>query len=337
MLKTTIELIDHLNQDNHSVNFTIINSLVNAILKCGNKEDADLILNQYLKNPFDFNHSVLLPVLTKFGDEHYAELVFQSFIKENKLIENADPAILEVIGNLQYDPVKPVLAEYVFDKPGADYYLSKSAVLGLLNFDCDEYQNEIESAIENCYNKNLFPEFVPALVCKLKNQPLVLEKLYELGSQYASTDCNAGIILGFSLSGEEGRKYFKRVLFDPLWETYSTSTGTIHFAYQGMKNAGINFNELYHEIKQISDKDQLAYSLDVLFALIERRIGDAEINLTESFSDIYSLLFKWENAKESNNLTALAAQVNKSEEAFQIERIIELKMHEEAILKNYIS
>ena len=335
MLKTTTELIDHLKQDKRSNNYTYINSLVNAILKCGDKDDADLILNQYLKNPFDFDHSALLPVIKKYGDKHYAEKLFQSFIKENKIIENADPTILEVIGYLKYDPVKPVLAGYIFGKPDVDYYVSKSAVLGLLNFNCVEYQNEIKSAIENCYDKNLFPEFVPALVCKLNDPTPVLEKLYELGSQYASTDCNAGIILGFSLSGEEGKRYFKQVLFDPIWEAYSTSTGTVNFAYQGMKNAGINFNELYQELKYISDKEQLSYSLDVFFALMERKINDPEINLNESFADIYNLLFNRENTNESSNLTDLALKTNKAEEAFQIETLVELKMNEEAILKNY--
>ena len=121
MLKTTIELIKHLNQDKQSNSFTYINSLVNAILKCGDKDDADLILNQFLKNPFDFDHSAILPVIKKYGDKHYAEKLFQSFIKENKIIGNADPAILEVLGHLQYDPVKPVLAGYIFEKPEADY------------------------------------------------------------------------------------------------------------------------------------------------------------------------------------------------------------------------
>ena len=204
-----------------------------------------------------------------------------------------------------------------------------------MNFECGEYQNEIKSAIENCYDKNLFPEFVPALVCKLNDPTPVLEKLYELGSQYASTDCNAGIILGFSLSGEEGKKYFKKVLFDPLWETYSTSTGTVNFAYQGMKNAGINFNELYQELKYISDKEQLSNSMDVFFALMERKINDPEINFDESFTDIYNLLFNRDNANESINLTDLALKTDKAEEVFHIETLIELKMNEEAILKNY--
>ena len=336
MLRTTTELIAHLNQDNQSRNFTVINILVNTIFKCGTKEDADLILNQYLKNPFDFDHATLLPVLKKLGDIHYAEKLFKVFIKDNKLVEHADAAILEVLGHLKYEPIKPVLADYLFGQPADEHDLSKNAVLGLLHFNCDEYQKEIETAIENCYYKNLFPEFVPALVCKLKDQAIVLEKLYELGSQYASTDCNAGIILGFSLSGQEGRRYFKKVLFDPLWETYSTATGNIHFAYRGMKNAGVTFKEIYSELKQISDKEQLDYSLAVFFALIERKVVDPEINFNESFAELYNLLFTWESTNESNNLANLATAFNKSDEVDQLEKLIELKMNEEAILKNYI-
>lgn len=103
-----------------------------------------------------------------------------------------------------------------------------------------------------------------------------------------------------------------------------------------MKNAGINFNELYQELKYISDKEQLSNSMDVFFALMERKINDPEINFDESFTDIYNLLFNRDNANESINLTDLVLKTNKAEEAFQIETLIELKMNEEAILKNYI-
>ena len=276
----------------------------------------------------------LLPVLKKFGDIDYAKKLYSFFIKENKLIENADPAILEVLGALQYDDVKSILAAYVFENSTSDYYISKSAVLGLLNFDCNEYQKEITTAIENCYQKNLFPEFVPALVCKLKDQSIVLDKLYELGSQYASTDCNAGIILGFSLSDALGRKYFKRILFDPGWETNSTATGTIHFAYLGMKYAGITFNELFQELKQNADKENLAYSLEVFFALTERKLIDWETSHGESYVDMYDLFFHHTNDK-GDNLTDLAMQVNKIEEATNIEKLIEQKMLEEAVLSNF--
>ncbi len=207
-------------------------SLVNSIVKCGYKSDADAILNQYLTNPNDFHYTYLIPVFKKFEDHSIAEQIFNVSIKQNKLSENDRPEILELLGQLKFTPIKQILADYIFGGSNTDYYISKYAILGLLNFNCSEYQKQIEIEIERCYGKNLFSEFVPALVCKLKDRNSILEKLYELGDKFASTDCNAGIVLGFSLCGEQGRRYFKKVLFSRNWEIYSFETGTIQYAYQ---------------------------------------------------------------------------------------------------------
>ncbi|HEV2831579.1 MAG TPA: hypothetical protein VGW31_06330 [Hanamia sp.] len=337
MLETTYELIKYLKLDKSERELTIICSLVNSIVKCGDKSDADAVLNQYLTNSYDFHYSYLLPVFKILGNHSVAEQIFNVSIYQNKLNENASTEILDVLGHLKYAPIKQILADYIFESRETDYYISKNAVLGLINFDCGEYQNNIEIEIEKCYGKNLFPEFVPTLVCKLKDRNSILEKLYELGSKFASTDCNAGILLGFSLCGKQGRQYFKRVLFDRNWEACSTGTGTIHFAYEGLKNLGITFKELYHEIKPISDKENLEYCLDVFFALLKKRIDDIEINKKELFADIYTTLFKWKNDNESDNIIDLARSIDKMEEAYEIKKLIELKMDEEAILKNYIS
>lgn len=333
MLKTTFELTEYLKLDQSERESTVISSLVYSILKCGDKTDADEILKQYLIHPFDFDYSYLLPVFKAFGDISVAEKLFKSSIYQDKLIEDANYEILEVLGHLKYEPIKPILAYYTFgNQEKNDYYLSRSAVLGLLHFDCTEYQKEIETEIEKCYGKGLFPEFIPALVCKLKDRTLILEKLYELGSKFASTDCNAGIILGFSLCGEEGRGYFKKVLFDRGWETSSTGTGTVHYAYEGLKNLEITFKELYHEIKTISDKENLEYYLDVLFALLRRKVDDIAVNKKESFAEIHTTLFKWKN--ENDSIIDLAGIVDLTDEAYQIQELIGLKMNEEAILKN---
>ncbi|MFC3159403.1 hypothetical protein SAMN05443633_103319 [Chryseobacterium arachidis] len=335
MLKTTSELIEYLKLDHSERESTVIFSLVYSILQCGGKTDADEILKQCLIDPFDFHYTYLLPVFKAFGDLSLAEKLFKSSIRQNKLMEDTNYEILEVLGHLKYEPVKPILADYTFgNQEKNDYYLSRSAILGLLHFDCTEYQKEIETEIEKCYGQGLFPEFIPALVCKLKDRTLILEKLYELGSEFASTDCNAGIILSFSLCGEEGREYFKKVLFDRDWETSSTGTGTVHFAYQGLKNLDITFKELYQEIKTVSDKEELKYYLDVFFALLRIKVNDIAVHKKESFAEIYTTLFKWN--QENDNIIDLARKVDLTDEAYQIKDLIKLKMNEEAILKNYI-
>ncbi len=335
MLKTTKELIAYLKLEKSKRDYTIVDSSVYAILKCGNKGDAEAILKQFLTNPCDFHYAFLLKIFKKFGDHFFAEQLFQATFQENKLMENMDPEILEVLGYLHYEPIKKILAAYAFGDSEADYYASKHAVLGLIHFDCDEYATQIVTAIENCYGKSYFAEFVPALVCKLKNRTSTLEKLYELGNEFASIDCNSGIILGFSLCGEEGEKYFKKILFNKHWATCDSGTGSRHVTYKGIKNLGISFKSMYLDIKDNREIENLEYNLEVLFALLEMRMNDFENNKEESYADIHTSLFQWENENKSNNIIDLARSVDKMEEAHEIKKLLEQKLKEEAILKNY--
>lgn len=335
MLKLTNELINVLKLDRSERDLTVISSIVYAIVQCGNKHDADAALKQYLINPSDFHYTYLLPIIKYLGNDSHAEKIYNATIQHDKLIDGAAPEIFELLGFLKYAPVKPILADYIFKIAGTDYYSSKYAVLGLLHFDCSEYQDKIKTAIADCYGKNLFPEFIPALVAKLDNPSDILEKLYELGNDYASTDCNAGIVLGFSLCGNHGSDYFKKMLFNPNWETNSTGTGTVYFAYRGLQNLGITFKDLYNQLKLISDKEQLKYSLSVFFALLNAKIDDIEINKGEPFSDLYTMLFKWKNDTLSDNLMDLASTVEKLDDLYELQGRLEMKMKEEAILKNY--
>ena len=62
MLKTTHDLIEHLKLDKSERELTIICSLVNSVVKCGDKSDSVAVLKQYLTNSYDFHYSYLLPV-----------------------------------------------------------------------------------------------------------------------------------------------------------------------------------------------------------------------------------------------------------------------------------
>lgn len=335
MLRTTTELIAYLKVQKSERDITNIQCLVNAIVKCGNKTDMDAILMQFLNEPFDFHYSYLFPIFKKWGDEKVAAQIFKAVISNNRLLDANSPEVLTLLGYLKYTPVKQVLVDYIFESPEeSDYYISKYAILGLLHFDCKEYQEKIKAAIENCYGKNLFSEFIPALVSKVEDNSVLLQNLYNLGCEFASTDCNAGIVYGFSLCGNSGREYFRKVLFDPGWETGSTGSGTIHFAYLGLKNLAISFKELYHEIKSPEMRGNLKYNFEVFIALLTKRIDDIDNEQLESFSDLHAFLFKWNNNDESDNLIDLARLIDKAEDAYHLEKLVELKMNEEAILLN---
>lgn len=331
MQNTTIALIEILKLPAKERDSSIIRSLVRATLSCGGKSDSDQILLQFISNSQDFDHAFLLPILKKFGDQNDAEQLFNHCITDERLRENEHPEVLEVLAVLKFKQVKPILINYAFEIIETNYFLSESAILGLLNFKCNDIEIQIERAIKQCYEKNLFSEFIPALVCKLKNKGSALEKLYELGTAYASSNCNAGILLGFSLSGPEGKAYFKKALFNPNWEL-DDATGATYFACLGMHNLNITFKELYHEVRNLEEgKD---YALRVLLTLLERRIKGDDIGFKETLRDLYRELFRWKNESESDNLIDISKQRDNRERASRLERLIEMKIDEEVLLMN---
>lgn len=120
--------------------------------------------------------------------------------------------------------------------------------------------------------KHLFNEFVPALSFKTKREELI-EELYQWGSETASVDCNAGILLGIALYGEKTRRLFKKILWDRCWEAFSSSTGTGYWAFVGMQHLQISFAELYKEIKEASQQSrtgrEITISIDRIAFFIE--------------------------------------------------------------------
>lgn len=336
MLKCTADLLAYLHPHNPDRNVPTLISMVNCVMKLGARKDAEMLLDQYLQHMSDFDHQYLLRVFKKFGDNRFAEIIYNSVITDNKLNESANPKILEVLGHLKYEPVKQLLFDYGFSAESS-YYLHRSAVLALLNYDCSAYKDQIEKAVADCMGKNLFPEFIPALVSKLPNKGLYLEQLFELGSEFASTDCNAGILLGFALSGEEGKPYFHKALFDPNWETYATGTGTVYFVYQGLKLLGISFNELYEHVILATDNKALAYHLWVLFALFDQRLQDYDDENIDSFKSLYNNFYQTKLPHHFPNLAHLAAKVQLEDEATTFEKSFETRMTEEMIVQSCTS
>lgn len=336
MLNCTKDVISYLNSDASLPDITLIDVCVHAIVHIGSADDVRHLLPVFLSEPFSYHHNLLLPVFQKFGDHQTAEALFNACIVSNKLHEAALPEVLQVLGSLNYEPVRTILIHYALD-PGTDYYTAKYAVAGLLNFDCSDIQDRILSSIEACYGKHLFPEFVPALACKLNNSLPVLEKLYELGSRgIPSTDCIGGFIQAFSLCGREGEPYFRKILFDPDWEAVNTGTGNAWLSYEGMQRLNIGFKELYAAVRECQEPAEKAYALEVLLSLLEikmTRHGALKTG-TESFIQIHEALYKWKNENESDNLISLAGAFGKEDDARKIETLLSLRMQEEMILNN---
>ncbi|HEY1113243.1 MAG TPA: hypothetical protein VGE66_06760 [Chitinophagaceae bacterium] len=324
MLPATTDLIAHLQTAER--NATIITSLVRAIVRCGGAEDARALGEVFKRQPSDFYHSLLLPVLGRHGDRELAAEIYRACTPGHH--EVSPPEVLELLGQLRYEPARPLLARYAFDP--SDYYLSKYAVLGLLHFDLDDLAGVIKPAIEATYGQNLFAEFVPALVSKLRHREGMLEKLYESGTKVCSTDCNAGILLGFALCGDEGLPWFTKALFNPAWEAFNTGTGTAFWAYRGLAPLGLRIGELFGEVARLRDEEEATYGAKVLLSLLEMKLRDHLGDHPEPFAAVYGSLFG--PPAGGRTLTELAERAGLGDEAERLEELLEYKVYEEAVL-----
>lgn len=133
-----------------------------------------------------------------------------------------------------------------------------------------------------------------------------------------------------------GYPYFKKILFDPHWETSGGGTGTDWATYKGIKKLNIKFVDLYNEIKQMPlNSEEQEYSLQVLLALLAHRIIDQQSSSSESLLEIHEKLYGWDDPNHSNNITDLVRDISLSNEVYNLERKIEDKIKETLILQNF--
>lgn len=322
-IKLTEDLLLSLQQQPYSGD-AVISALTAVILRNGSIDDASAVCDHLIANPASFDHYELLEIIKRWGNAEHAERIFKVVIENKRLKEPVDPAVLEIFGALKYFPAKEVLVHYSFDED--DHYLHKHAVLGLVGLDCSDLQGKISEAIDGVYGKNLFPEFIPALVGKLSTKGEKLRKLYESGKHYASSDCNAGILLGFSLSGEEGKEYFLKALFDPAWEVPSTATGSRSFAFRGLMEQGISFIDVYEEVQKEGTGGNGEYALIVFLSLLEESIFSywgamRPLNFTQTYEVLYG--------ETDNLLQVLAEGKGMEDEILRLEKLLRLRVYEE--------
>ena len=85
----------------------------------------------------------------------------------------------------------------------------------------------------------------------------------------------------------------------------------------------ISFSELYGDIKEIQNTNELGYALKVLFGLFEWRITDYEDDNMEDFRTLYKTFYGLENPNQSNNLIDLSRSVEKESEAYHYQKLFE--------------
>ncbi|KUG09039.1 hypothetical protein [Solirubrum puertoriconensis] len=332
MLASTTELIRYLRRPAEQQEDAVRQALVNAVWLGGSADDARALLAEYRQFPFAATHACLLPVFERHGDASFARVLTEACCPAGELLPDAPAEVLSLVARLGDSGIKPLLVRYAFGT-GVGYNVAKHAALGLLHVDCRDLEQQIRAAIEATYRKNLFPEFIPALVCKLPDRAELLARLYQSGTEYCSTDCNAGILLGFSLCGAEGVSYFKQALLSPAWEAHGSGSGTRWYAYLGMQNLGLTFQELYAEIQRLGSSQEQRYAVGVLLALLRLKAGPYSYTdrAPEPFAELYPALFGWESPEHRNNLQDLAATFGREDEADELEALMQLRLQQEVL------
>lgn len=329
----TTQLIKHLTSTYSS--YTIVSNYIQTIRKLGTREDVSALMLHYYNNPTANHVDYILNLLYDFGTLADAEDLWQNSFEDELLKPNYSEKTLHLLGYLGLQKSAPTLLKYAFHL--GDYSFGLNAVLALVHLDCTAYQAEIIEELESCYGKSLFSEFSPALTCKVSNQYDILSHFYKMGSSIVSTDCNAGIVLAFSLCGELGRDFFWKVLWDHHWECLGGGTGTDYWTYIAMRNLDISFLELYQIIQSTKDEPSFKYQLQVFISLVKCALRDNPhpirwIKLTPiSFVELYQTLFAWKDANTSDNIVDLARKVDLRNSIYQLRDLLEGKMREEML------
>jgi len=330
MIKATKELMDYLKLDRDLQLWQVISALANVIATKGGPEDGEIVGEYLLEHQGNYSLSALYAVVLNLGNKGLAERFYKKAISEGNLKEGYDLEVLEVLGKFKLEEAKPMLVEYALGD--SSYYTNVHAVRGLLHHDCEDIQERIRTSIESVYGKGLFNEEKPSLVCKLKDRADVLERLYETGSEYCSSDCNGGIFLGFSLCGNEGLPYFKKAMFNPSWEAHYPPR---HYVVEGMRNLGITFLEVFKEVQVFDDPEKQEYGLKVLLSLLEVRIESemTEVDSRENYKDLMYSFFTLRDGNYSGDLAEFAKKFGKRDEVYQLENLLRFRLREEAFFK----
>jgi hypothetical protein len=240
MLQTTRELLDR--YAGEGVASLEEQAYLDVIDERGTRADIEGLLEAFLQWPA--GHGALLPVLARRGDAEVAHrLMERCLTTEGRLRDGMPEDLLHAVGYLGYQPVEEALWAAVTDGV-TGWAEAASACFGLLNLPCVGLRDRIAAEIERHAGENFWPsEYLPALAIKTCRDDM-LPLLVDWGRGNASTNCNAGLILGIALYGDAGRAAFSQLMWDPYWEAHSTATGSIRATYTGARYLNMTFVEM---------------------------------------------------------------------------------------------
>ncbi|MFC4777285.1 hypothetical protein ACFO9Q_10875 [Paenibacillus sp. GCM10023252] len=333
MIPITKRLID-LIRSSPNIDSSFVTSYTNVIVKYGGLEDAYSLFKLFIEVPADYNRILLLEPIMMLGDLQLAQEIYDYCFYQKDLKEGMPSEVLHVLGHLGFTKCTETLVSLINSN---DWHISKDACLGLLHLPCNDFESYIKSIIDYSFGKSLFQEFVPALSYKISNNSMV-SRLFEWGDRRASTDCNAGIILGIALFGNNHKNMIKNILWNQNWEAHDRGTGTCIWSYISMQHVELTFGELIQDIKsEVNSMQNLRYRLDVLSELLECKLTFKKqpIRFTEtnkeSIADIYRDLFDWSDDDKDDSIigiisNTLEQEVELLDKYYHLREKIEMKI-----------
>ena len=289
MLTATQKLAEIIGKNPDDLVSSLVEAYAYPIAMSGSTEDATLLTRLALSHPAKSWTGELFEAIAATGNTDHGEQLLHAFVHEGTLLPGTDERLLLALGKLQVIAAYPMLWQYALH--ARDHYESKYAVFGLLAT-TDTRPEEIKVAVNACLGQHLFPEFVPALVSKLPDREDWLPQLYALGCR-CSTDCNAGLLVAFSLCGDAGKDWYLKAIFNPDWEAGDSATGTLHYTWQGMKALNLRFADLADSLSQLAEPASQDYACVVIYTLLQNRLEDPDpaARHTGAPQELYDLLF----------------------------------------------
>ncbi|HEU5209119.1 MAG TPA: hypothetical protein VFU06_06885 [Longimicrobiales bacterium] len=307
--------------------------LLRVVGRLGSHEDARALQQAVCEDPQA--HADVVPALMVIADQAIAAELFASTTTADGMLRDGMPEdLLHLFGYCGLQQAEPMLWRYA---RGDDTWTSECepAVRGLLHLPCTALREEIATTILSYRDRSLFAEYLPALAVKTGRTDL-LDVLVAMG-ETASTDCNAGIVLGIALYGEAARDRFAEIVWSPEWEADGTGTGTVRATHDGLCVLGVSMRDLVVQWKQqIEAGTEPLHGAALLTNLLGERLQRPHTGLRfaprppDTFAEVHAALY---GVTHADTLPVIArAALERAQYPFTDLLVGEIETLEEAVL-----
>lgn len=223
-------------------------ALVEIVATRGGPADAEALAPRLLADA-EPRWDLLDPVV-RHGDPALVGGLYDRFVVDERLIKGADPQLLWAFGWAGLEHARPMLFHYARE-PNWD--AAPAAVDGLVHLSPAGMEDEVRAAVAACVDRNLFPEYLPALAGWIGDVALVDRFLRDGGGETPSSDCMAGVILAIGLLGPAGRDRLHHLFWTSdspwIWNENPRPTGL------AMRLTGLGVVDLARELRARLETD----------------------------------------------------------------------------------